>query len=130
MAVEYLNTALRLEPSNTNAIYALAMYYQQNKMYDEAESLYRRLLDVNANSTDAWHNLGYIELMYRNDYERAIEHFTRAIEADGTSIEALTNRGCAYELNNQRHLAKADYEAALAIDPGFGPAQEGMKRLQ
>ena len=130
MAVEYLSTALNLEPNNTNAAYALAMYYQHNNDFDQAETLYRKILDVNENSTDAWHNLGYIELFHYRDYERAIEYMTKAIEADPNNLAAIVNRGCAFELAGQRDKARSDFETALAINSGYQPAIDGYNRVK
>ena len=97
LAAEYLSTAIRLQPNNTNALYALAMYHQDNKQMDEAEALYRKILDINENSADAWHNLGYIELTYYSDYERAIEYFDRALAVDPDHTAARLNRDLAIE---------------------------------
>lgn len=91
MAVEYLSTVLRLEPSNTNAMYALAMYYQETENYAEAEKLYRQMLDVNPNSADALNNLGWLEKEVYGDMERAMEYFERAVEADPQNEEARHN---------------------------------------
>ena len=100
LAVEYLGTALQLQPSNTNAIYALAMYHQANANMDIAEELYRRMLDINPQSADALHNLGYIELTHYHDYQRAAEYFDRALQADPDHEAAAENRKLAYELLN------------------------------
>ncbi len=98
MAVEYLTTALTLEPNNTNAMYALAMYHQERQEMDEAESLYRRMLDVNSNSADAWHNLGYIELTFYHDYDRAITYFDSALASDPGHEATIINRQLAEEM--------------------------------
>ena len=47
MALEYLTTAMRLEPTNTNVLYALAMYFQDLEQYDEAEKYYHQIIDIN-----------------------------------------------------------------------------------
>lgn len=91
MAVEYLATALRLEPNNTNAMYALAMYYQETEEYAEAEKLYRQMLDINPNSSDALNNLGWLEKEVYGDIDRALEYFTRALEANPNNEEAQKN---------------------------------------
>lgn len=91
MAVEYLATALRLEPTNTNAMYALAMYYQETEEYAEAEKLYRQMLDVNPNSSDALNNLGWLEKEVYGDMDRALEYFTKALEANPMNEEAQKN---------------------------------------
>ena len=97
LAAEYLGTAIQLAPNNTNAVYALAMYHQDLGNYDAAESLYRQLLDLNPNSADAWHNLGWIELTHYSDYQRAVEYFDRALAADPQHPESLANRQVALE---------------------------------
>ena len=97
LAVEYLNTASHLDPSNTNTLYALAMYYQERGDMDAAETIYRQMLDINELSADAWHNLGYIELTHYHDYERAIEYFDKALEADPDMEQAQFNRQLALD---------------------------------
>lgn len=97
LAVEYLNTALRLEPNNTNVLYALAMYSQEEGNMEQAESLYRQILTLNPASADAWHNLGYIELIHYQDYPRAAAYFDSALLADPTHVSARANRQLAEE---------------------------------
>ena len=92
LAVEYLSAALRLNPNNTNAMYSLAMYYQETGNFVEAEKLYRQMLDVNPNSSDALNNLGYLEKEVYGDLERAAEYFDKALEADPDNREAQQNR--------------------------------------
>lgn len=130
MAVEYLSTALRLEPSNTNAMYALAMFYQETGDVEQAEELYHKMIDINENSADAWHNLGYIELFHYRDYGRAIDYLNKATEADGSHLAAWANLGCAYELNNQPQEARRAFETALELDASYQPALDGLKRLK
>lgn len=91
MAVEYLSTAMRLEPNNTNILYALGMYYQDIEDYAEAEKYYQRILDINPSSADAWNNLGYIALASGDD-ARAAELFDKALEADPNNEYAQANR--------------------------------------
>ena len=97
IALEYLNTASKLDPSNTNTLYALAMFYQNNQKMDEAETLYRQILDINEHSADAWHNLGWIELTYYHDYDRAIEYFDKALEINPQQENAIANRKLALD---------------------------------
>lgn len=129
MAVEYLSTANRLEPTNTNALYALAMYYQDGNKIDQAEEIYKRILDIDANHKLAWHNRGYIQLFTYGDYEEAIMYLTRAIQCDSTFIEAWTNRACAYELLGNTELASQDFHHALDLDHTYQPAIDGLARI-
>lgn len=97
MAVEYLSTALRLEPSNTNAMYALALYHQERGDMEKAETLYRQILDLNSESADSWHNLGWIELTHYSDYQRAIEYFDKALAINPELENAIANRQLAMD---------------------------------
>lgn len=97
MALEYLNTAHQLDPSNTNTLYALAMFYQNQKDFDKAETLYHQILDLNENSADAWHNLGWIELTHYADYDRAIEYFDKALAINPQMENARVNRELAMQ---------------------------------
>jgi tetratricopeptide (TPR) repeat protein len=129
MALEYLNTARQLEPSNTNVLYNLAMFYQNNEDMENAETLYRQILDINPNSADAYHNLGYIELFHYRDYDRAIEFFNKALECDAMHSASYFNRGCAYKLSGNQKAADADFQTALGLDPSFRQNIEDLKRI-
>lgn len=129
LALEYLNTAIRIDPKNTNAMYGVAMYYQELGKIEQAEEVYKQILDINSNHKDAWHNRGYIQLFTYGDYDLAIEYFTRAIQCDDTFIEAIANRGCAYELKGDINNAEGDFRTALSLDHTFEPAIEGLKRI-
>lgn len=129
LAVEYLNTAINLDPANTQAMYGLAMYFQEKNKVDEAEQLYNRITEINPQHKDAWHNLGYIELFHYGDYDRAIEYFNRALECDNRFVEALANRGWAYALKGDKTNARISYNSALEVSPGYQPAIDGLASL-
>lgn len=130
MALEYLNTAHRLEPQNTQVLYILAMYFQEKNEVDKAVQTYQQILDIDDNYKYAWHNRGYIELFTYGDYPEAVQHLTRAIQCDSSFIEAWTNRGCAYELMGDKPKARQDFLAALDIDHTFEPALDGLARVK
>ena len=129
LAVEYLNTAINLEPTNTQAMYGLAMYFQEKQRWDEAEQLYSRITEVNPNHKDAWHNLGYMECFHYGDYDKAIEYFSRAVECDEQFADALANRGWAYSLKGDRTNARISFQSALEVDPSCEPAKRGLAEL-
>ena len=130
LAIEYLNTALRIDPKNTNALYGMAMYYQELNQIEKAEEIYKQILDINDNHKEAWHNRGYIEMFTYGDYPEAISHLTRAIQCDSSFIEAWTNRGCAYELMGDKQHAREDFQSALQLDHTFQPAIDGLSRVK
>ena len=130
LGVEYLTTAIQLEPNNVNALYGMAMLYQDLDEPDNATKYYSRILEIDPQNKYALHNRGYIEMVFYNDYEAAIRFFSMAIGADNQYIEAHTNRGYAYELKGDRNNAKICYQSALHIDPEFTLAKEGLDRVK
>ena len=130
MALEYLQTVLRLDTTNTTALYAVAMMYQEMEEADKANELYVKMLERDPRNAQAWHNRGWLCLALYQDYPAAEEFLTRALECDPAMSEALVNRGLARELQGRRADAADDYRAALAQDPANDKAREGLERVE
>ena len=61
---------------------------------------------------------------------RAIKAFNRAIDLHPNDVWALNNRGVAYRNVGKEKKARRDFEAALAIEPGFEQARANSAALQ
>ena len=112
LAIEYLNTAMNLDPKNENVIYAMAMFYQNIEDMEHADALYSKLLEINPQNKYAWHNRGWIQMMFYNDFELAVDYFTKALDIDDHYAEAHYDRGVAYELMGDMGKAETCYKAA------------------
>ncbi|MFH1504207.1 MAG: tetratricopeptide repeat protein [Candidatus Omnitrophota bacterium] len=55
--------------------YNLALMYDQNEQYDEAEIEYQKALDINPNDPDTHYNLGILYDDHFQDKEQAIYHY-------------------------------------------------------
>lgn len=130
MAVEYLQTVLKLDSTNTNALYAVAMMYQDKEEADKANDMYVKMLERDPNNKYAWHNRGYLNLVLYEDYRSAIDFFTKAIDCDNQFVEAHVNRAFAYELSGDKANAAIGYKTALQIDPANEKAKEGLARVK
>jgi len=60
--------------------------------------------------------------MSARSYDKAIESYTQAIDLDGSSPVFFSNRAAAYSSKGEQHLAIADAEQAISLDPTFGKA--------
>lgn len=127
---EYLNTAIQLDPKNINALYALAMLYQDLEEPEKATDLYVKILEIDPQNKYAWHNRGWMAMVFFEDYDAAIGFFTQAIDADNQYVEAHTNRAYAYELKGDKTNARIGYQTATQIDPSYKPALEGLERVK
>jgi len=130
MAVDYYNNALRLIPDSYEALYAKAMFYQQTQKMEQAVATYRYMLDEVSDDFPHVHfNLGYIDMIYYNDYESAITHYDSALISKPIFPEALCNRAFCYEKTNRTTEARTDYKKALEQNPKFELAITGLNRL-
>ena len=110
MAVEYLKSTININPKNINAMYTLALFYQEHNAQQQALDMYKRILEIKADHADALHNVGYINYEYKHDYDLAIECFSSAIKADSTFWQAYSNRAKAYEKKGEKAKAAADMQ--------------------
>jgi len=129
LAVDYFNNALKLNPKSIEALYSLALFYQNTGEYNKAIERYTTLLQIDPKYKYAHYNLGYIHLVYLQTYDVAVENFTNAIICDPTYFEAYYNRGYCYELLGNVVFARKDYEQALKIKVNYQKAIDGMNRI-
>ena len=129
LAVEHYKNALRIKPDDIQTQYNLAMFYQETGDNEKALDQYRHILLTNPDNRFVLHNMGWIYLTRLNDYGEAIRYFTRAIEQDTTYLEAVYNRGLAFEYQGDLQSARQDYAYTLHLDAKYEPAIEGLNRL-
>ncbi len=129
LAVEYLNTAIKIRHDIIQPYYHLALFFQENNQTEKAVSTYQAILEIEPGFVYALYNLGYINLVYNKDFTKAIEYFTKVVEIEPTYAEAWYNRGWSYELAGNADLARKDYKKTLEVSTNFALAIEGLNRL-
>lgn len=129
LAAEYFNTAINIRPESLEPYYNLGLYYQENGQVQKAMSSYRMILEMQPLHTNAIYNLGYINLVYVQDFEAAVGFFTEVIEINPAYAGAFYNRGYAYEMLGQNNLAQEDYKKTLEIETNYTKAIEALNRL-
>jgi len=129
LAASYLQTATRIEPGRGEAYYMLGLAYQEQENIPKAIETYEKLLAVSPDFKEAHYNLGYINLVYLNDFEEAIIFFTRTISLDSIYTDAYFNRGYSYELLGDYINARKDYQKALDLFPNYERSIKGLNRL-
>lgn len=83
----------------------------------------RRRAGVHANRGVIYYNIG--------EYEASVSDFSSSLEL-GINVEAKirVNRGLSFEALGYESLARADYAAALVINPSHPIASERLKELR
>lgn len=129
LAIDYLRNAASLRSDNPEALYVLGMFYQENGAPDKALSVYEEILIMKPDFLLAHYNKGYIYLVFKEDYLRAIESFNKVIELDEENVDALYNRALAYELMGDKKNARSGYERILRMKVNDDKAIKGLNRL-
>lgn len=129
LAIDYLRNAAQVRPGSPEPLYILGMFYQDNGEPDKALGVYREIAQVDSTYKLAHYNTGYIYLVYKQDYKKATEAFTKALELDQDYSDALYNRGYAYELLGDEKSARSDYERVLRMRTNDDKAIQGLNRL-
>jgi type IV pilus assembly protein PilF len=129
-AVEALERAADLNPRNADAHSALALAYDQLREPERAEDHHRRATQLDVNNAAAQNSYA-VFLCRQNRWTEAERFFQRAAENPryATPAAALTNAGNCARDSNDIEKAEQNYRAALAIDPAFADALNGMVEL-
>lgn len=130
LAVDYFNNALNIQPDNLDVAYYLALFYQESGNYEQAIKMYEELLVKEPSYYYALYNIGYINLVYLNDYPKAVEYFTKVIELKPEFTDAWYNRGFAWEMLKNVENSRNDYLKALELTPNYQRAVDGMNRIE
>ena len=130
LAIDYLNNALNIRPESTEALYALALAYQEQEQAENAIQTYNRLIIINPQHVYAHYNLGYAHLVFLNDYEQAITYFDKVLELDPGYYDALYNKAYCYELLGDPATAWDLYKQVLEIAVNHEKAIDGLNRLE
>ncbi|MBE0638255.1 MAG: tetratricopeptide repeat protein [Bacteroidales bacterium] len=129
LAADYLSNAIELKPESPEAYYQLGLYYQENDHIIKAIETYNRLREINPEYIFAIYNLGYIHLVYLQEFDTAIDYFSQVIHLDPEQFDAWYNRGYSYELMGNKEMARKDYLKALEVRANYPLAIEGLNRL-
>jgi len=107
---------------------ALAVRMHRHGDLDDAETLYRRILEVAPSHPDAMHFLGVL-LHHRGQSDQAIDLIRRSIELDPDQPDRYNNLGNV--LVECRRLAEATeaYQQAIALRPDHADAWNNLGAL-
>jgi Flp pilus assembly protein TadD len=95
---------------------------------ETAEARVALALEYNPRFTEAWVNLGLIELR-RGNFERALADFVKARDLNPDLPAPHHALGLLAEARGELRQAETYYRAALHVDPGFAPARSNLGRL-
>jgi tetratricopeptide (TPR) repeat protein len=130
IALDYLNSAIKIKPTSIEAWYAAGKFCQDNGMIEKAKEAYHNILEIDPEYKHAHYNLGFIHSEYMSDYKMAIQHFSNAIQYAPDFHEAHYMRGFAYERLGDKKNAAINYTKSLQVEPDYTLAAIGLGRVK
>ena len=133
-SIRHCETALNsnsLNPKDRAATYVnQGILQMRGGAYDDAMEAYDRALKIKPSLPEAHINRGAC-LIYLGRAEEAIPVLTSAIEADNEhKVDALYNRGIAYNRLGQVKAAYLDFKKSLELRPDWPPAIDALTRFE
>jgi len=131
LAISYFKIAQKLKPQSIEAHYALGYYYQENTKYDEAINEYNFIINnIDSTFSQAYYNIGYVNLVYLENYKEAVNNFKLAINYNQNNPDSYYNLGFSYEKIGKKEKAKEFFEKALKLNPEHELSINGLKRIK
>jgi tetratricopeptide (TPR) repeat protein len=98
-----------------------ALVLHRNGNLDDAESLYRQVLAIDASHAQVLGMLGMLQLQ-RGHLEAGIEHLQASLQARPEQPDVLNNLGYALQIAGRLDEALANLDKAIALSPRYGNA--------
>ncbi len=105
------------------------VYYSGIKQYKTAITQFDEAIKRDWKFTDAYDEKGIV-LFQQKLYDSALHVFTMAATVSNTIADPYFWIGRCYEATGNKDQAIANYQRAIALDPGFVEAADRIKKLQ
>jgi rfaE bifunctional protein nucleotidyltransferase chain/domain len=97
----------------------------QAQRFADAETLYRRVIDADANHVVAWYHLGLVCLAQHKLVEAA-DGFQAVLALTPHDVDALTQLGIVLARQNRLSEAVAKFREAIALKPQYAKAHNNL----
>ena len=129
-ALDYLRKTQRQFPDQANSRYELALYLQNHGEPEEALLHYDTLLMQQPDNYIVIYNVAYVNFVYLENNEVALDYFTKALEINPNYLDAYFNKGRVLEQMGDYAQAGEIYKDVLKTNPDYQLAIDGINRIQ
>ena len=129
-AMDYLRKAQQQFPEITNARYELALYLQSHGQPEEALAHYDTILMKYPMNYFVLFNKGYVNYVFLEDDEAALDYFNKALEINPAYTDAKYNKGLVLEQMGDYSQAVEIYKDVLKTQPDYDLAIDALNRIQ
>lgn len=130
---EYL-AAMELDPDDADLSYRMGMLYQETREYGKAFDAFEKAIEIDPGYMRAMYQIGRTAVFAEINVERGIECLKIYLEnepgrGEPTWAHAHWRLGMLYETAGDKDMARAEYEAALTLDPDLKGAKAALEGL-
>ena len=129
-ALDYIRKTQQQFPDNANARYELALYLQSHGEPEEALLHYDSLLMLQPNNAIVLYNVGYVNFVYLENNEVALDYFNRALQSNPNYLDAYYNKARVMEQMGKYAQAEDIYKEILKAYPNYQLAIDALNRIQ
>jgi tetratricopeptide (TPR) repeat protein len=127
-AMQYFETALRIDSLNVETLHAKAIAQNNQKKYREAIVTYKKINSINPDYSAAYFNIGMIYLA-QDSAQKARQFFDITVKTDPLYNLGYFYRGKAAQKMGDKKAARADYEQVTRLLPNFEEAKKALLEL-
>jgi hypothetical protein len=128
-AISWLENASKLAPANLKMQIKLGTAYLMNAQVEKGIAVLKKVLQANANTDDAWTNLGYAYALSA-DFKGALNCYNQELQLNPFHQQALLNRAAAYLNLGDRIKAKSDLLKLKKLDPKNETIAQLLSQIQ
>lgn len=125
LAEDSFRQALAANPYNATAALTVSSMLVQESNYDKAEQVLVTALDKNPTNATLLQQLTEVRIL-KKDWKAGIETIDLLKDQQGDTLLSHLLSGQLYEGQGDYALAKAEYEAALELEPNSSRAMQGL----
>ena len=128
--MDYLRKAQQQFPDQPTARYELALYLQSHGGPEEALLHYDTLLMQRPDNYIVLFNKGYVNYVYLENNEVALDYFNQSLNANPNYVDAYYNKGRVLEQMGDYAQASEIYKEILKRQPDYRLAIDAINRIQ
>jgi tetratricopeptide (TPR) repeat protein len=128
-AVETLERATKRAPESEELLFSLAAAYERRRQFNQAERVFRSLIETNPTHDRALNYLGYMLADRGQKLDEAVQLINRALAIDEDNPSYLDSLGWAYFRLKRLEDARGPLERAAAAMPQSSVVQDHLGDL-
>ena len=128
--LDYLRKAQQQFPDMPTTRYELALYLQSHGEPEEALLHYDTLLMERPDNYIVLYNKGYVNYVYLENNEVALDYFNQALSMNPSYLDAYYNKGRVLEQMGDYSQAMEIYKEVLKRQPDYQLAIKAINRIQ